>query len=78
MPGAVDGWLALHDRFGRLPLADVLGAAIEMAENGFEASPLLAEAASAVADVAGNTDIPGDLTTGRLSDVPALLWPCEP
>src|SRR3954451_5719182 len=24
VPGCVDGWLALHDRFGRLPLADVL------------------------------------------------------
>ena len=25
VPGAVDGWLALHDRFGRLPLGTVLG-----------------------------------------------------
>ena len=64
VPGAVDGWLALHERFGRLPMTDVLGAAIELAENGFEASPLLAEAAPSVADTVGNTDIPGDLASG--------------
>ena len=28
VPGCVDGWLALHERFGRLPLAEVLDAAI--------------------------------------------------
>ena len=28
VPGCVDGWLALHERFGRLPLADVLAPAI--------------------------------------------------
>ena len=42
VPGAVDGWLALHDRFGRLPLGTVLGPAIELAEEGFVASILLA------------------------------------
>ena len=37
----VDGWLALHERFGSLPLADVLAPAIDLAEQGFPASPLL-------------------------------------
>ena len=37
VPGCVDGWLALHERFGRLPLADVLGAAIGYAADGFPA-----------------------------------------
>lgn len=41
VPGCVDGWLALHGRFGSLPLADLLGPAIELAEQGFPASPLL-------------------------------------
>ena len=41
VPGCVDGWLALHDRFGRLPLADVLAPAIAYADDGFPASPLL-------------------------------------
>ncbi|MAT06026.1 MAG: gamma-glutamyltranspeptidase [Acidimicrobiaceae bacterium] len=41
VPGCVDGWLALHERFGSLPLADVLAPAIDLAEQGFPASPLL-------------------------------------
>lgn len=42
VPGCVDGWLALHRRFGSLPLADLLAPAIDLAESGFAASPLLA------------------------------------
>ena len=41
VPGCVDGWLALHERFGELALADVLAPAIRLAANGFAASPLL-------------------------------------
>ena len=42
VPGAVDGWLALHERYGRLPLERVLAPAIELAEDGFPASIMLA------------------------------------
>ncbi len=35
VPGCVDGWVALHDRYGHLPLADVLAPAIDYAANGF-------------------------------------------
>src|ERR1700750_2111345 len=31
VPGCVDGWCALHARFGRLPLGDVLEPAIRLA-----------------------------------------------
>lgn len=41
VPGCVDGWIALHERFGALPLAQVLAPAVELAEQGFPASPLL-------------------------------------
>jgi len=41
IPGCVDGWIALHDRFGTLPLATLLAPAIALAEDGFPASPLL-------------------------------------
>lgn len=41
VPGCVDGWSSLHGRFGRLPLAEVLAPAVELAERGFPASPLL-------------------------------------
>ena len=34
VPGAVAGWVALHERFGRLPFADLLAPAIEVAERG--------------------------------------------
>ena len=35
VPGAVAGWVALHDRFGKLPFADLLAPAIELAERGY-------------------------------------------
>lgn len=41
IPGCVDGWLALHARFGSLPLQVLFGPAIEYATNGHAASPLL-------------------------------------
>ncbi len=39
LPGCVDGWVSLHERFGSIPLADVLAPAIRIAEHGFPASP---------------------------------------
>lgn len=35
VPGAVDGWYALHERFGTLPMADLLEPAIQYAKEGF-------------------------------------------
>ena len=35
VPGAVAGWMALHERFGKLPFADLLAPAIETAERGY-------------------------------------------
>jgi gamma-glutamyltranspeptidase/glutathione hydrolase len=53
VPGCVDGWVSLHERHGRLPLAEVLAPAVELADRGFAASALLAAAAPSVAGVAG-------------------------
>src|SRR3954452_3698337 len=47
-PGCVDGWLALHERFGRLELADVLEPARWLAAEGFAARPTLGKAAEAL------------------------------
>ena len=66
VPGAVDGWLALHSRYGRLPLADVLAEAVRIADDGFAASPLLADRAGDVAGVDGNTDIGDGLRPGAV------------
>jgi gamma-glutamyltranspeptidase / glutathione hydrolase len=35
VPGAVAGWMALSERFGKLPFADLLEPAIELAERGY-------------------------------------------
>ena len=42
VPGAVAGWQALHDRFGRLPLSDLLAPAIFYATRGFPVSDIIA------------------------------------
>lgn len=42
VPGAVDGWAQLLERFGTLTFAEVLAPAIEYAETGFPVSELIA------------------------------------
>ena len=41
VPGCIDGWVALHERFGSLPLDVILAPARRLAAEGFPASPLL-------------------------------------
>ena len=41
VPGAVAGWVALSERFGRLPFADLLQPAIEIAERGYLVPPVV-------------------------------------
>lgn len=63
VPGCVDGWVALHDRFGRLPLSAVLEPARRLAADGFVVTPMLAGAAPLVAGVAGAEDFVVDGST---------------
>ncbi|WP_298442932.1 gamma-glutamyltransferase [uncultured Ferrimonas sp.] len=42
VPGAVDGWFELHQKFGQLPMDKILAPAIDYAENGFVVSDLIA------------------------------------
>ncbi len=60
VPGCVDGWVELHARLGSLPLAKVVEPAIDLAERGFPASPLLVAALS-------RTDATGRTNLGELS-----------
>ncbi|MBY9066773.1 gamma-glutamyltransferase [Hyphomonas sp. WL0036] len=34
VPGAVDGWFALHGKFGKLPMSDILAPTVDYARNG--------------------------------------------
>ncbi|WP_419182662.1 gamma-glutamyltransferase [Pseudoalteromonas spongiae] len=42
VPGAVDGWFELHNKFGKLPMTELLAPAIHYAEKGFPVSELIA------------------------------------
>lgn len=42
VPGAVDGWFELHEKFGRLPMKDVLAPAVRYAEEGFPVTQYIA------------------------------------
>ena len=43
IPGAVSGWVALAQRYGKLPFADLFEPAIRYARDGFPVSPVIAE-----------------------------------
>ncbi len=42
VPGAVDGWFTMHDKFGTMDMNDILQPAINYARNGFPVSELIA------------------------------------
>ena len=42
VPGAVDGWFALHERFGSVPMAQVLGPTIRYAREGHPVAETIA------------------------------------
>ena len=74
VPGAVDGWLALHGRYGRLPLDEVLAPAAELAEEGFPASIMLALASHLVHALPGAGELcpDGPLAIGQTVRVPGI------
>ena len=74
VPGAVDGWLALHERHGRLPLDEVLAPAIELADQGFPASIMLALASHLVHALPGARELcpAGPLEVGQRVRLPGI------
>ncbi|PHN06107.1 gamma-glutamyltransferase [Flavilitoribacter nigricans] len=57
VPGCVDGWFAMHEKFGKLPMNELLAPAIGYAREGFPVSEVIAfEMASAYAS---RQDLPG-------------------
>jgi gamma-glutamyltranspeptidase/glutathione hydrolase len=54
VPGAVGGWVALSERFGKLPFADLMEPAIEIAERGYLLPPVVQQKwAAATAELHG-------------------------
>ena len=43
VPGTVDGWFSLHERWGTLPMGSVLAPAIRYAKEGFPMTPVIAQ-----------------------------------
>ncbi len=42
VPGTIDGWFAMHERFGRMDMADILAPTIEYARQGHPVADLIA------------------------------------
>jgi gamma-glutamyltranspeptidase/glutathione hydrolase len=59
VPGAVAGWAALHERFGKLPFADLLADAIEIAERGYAVPVIVQHKWTAAAALPELTEQPG-------------------
>ena len=63
VPGAVGGWMAMHERFGRLPLEQVMQPAIDYAENGYPVSPNISRLWEEYGEGGGESD--GNPHTGN-------------
>ena len=74
VPGCVDGWLALHERFGRMDLAEILDPARRLAEEGFPSTPGMAAAAPRVANRPGGEDYlaAGEIRPGTIIRRPGM------
>ncbi len=85
VPGAVDGWQKMADKFGRKKLAEDLAAAIRTAQDGFPVPEWTAAYWAAEADylrtdeTAAKTYLPGDRAPkfGEVFRNPELAWSLE-
>ncbi len=59
VPGAVSAWVALHERFGRLPFADLMAPAAEIAERGYAVPVAVRQKWAAAAALPEITSQPG-------------------
>ncbi len=77
VPGAVGGWVALSERFGKLPFADLMAPAIEIAERGYAVPVIVQQKWSLAARVEELTRQPGFAETflprGRVPAVGELF-----
>jgi gamma-glutamyltranspeptidase/glutathione hydrolase len=59
VPGAVAGWVAMSERFGKLPFADLMAPAIEIAERGYAVPVIVQSKWAMAAAVSDLTSQPG-------------------
>lgn len=64
VPGCVDGWVALGDRYGKLTLGEVLAPALRHAERGFQVSRELAASLVRLAPAIGSQPSAPELFPG--------------
>ncbi len=75
VPGAVDGWFALHGRFGTLPMKKVLEPAIRYAREGFPVTELIAHYwALSVPRLADQPGFLEQFTTGGRAPAKGEVW----
>ncbi|MGO9911043.1 MAG: gamma-glutamyltransferase family protein [Acidimicrobiales bacterium] len=77
VPGCVDGWLSLHERFGKMPLGQVLEPARQYGAQGFPASPTLAASAPTVAHLPGGADFRAATHPGAIVRRPGIARALE-
>lgn len=59
VPGCVDGWFAMHERYGTRPMDELLAPAIALASGGWPATAMLAAAGKVLEGVEGAEDLVG-------------------
>jgi gamma-glutamyltranspeptidase/glutathione hydrolase len=64
IPGCVDGWAQLHQRFSKLSLTEILEPARRYADEGFPASPFLVQSVSKISNTAVGSELAPDGTLG--------------
>ncbi len=77
VPGAVAAWAVLHQRFGRLPFADLMAPAADIAERGYAVPVVVQQKWAAAARVQALVEQPGFAQTflpkGRAPEVGELF-----
>ena len=75
VPGVIAGWEALHQRYGTLPLADLLEPAAQVAERGYAVAPIVAQKwSAAVPELRGQSGFAATfMPRGRAPEVSELV-----
>jgi gamma-glutamyltranspeptidase/glutathione hydrolase len=78
VPGVVDAWEQLVERYGRLDLAKILRPAIELAEHGFPIGRVAAMEWSSATEHVPTTDCPSNRCPGSASPTAHWRSRCRP